>query len=224
MDSNGGIVFIILAVGIALAIVILQVHLQAQRRKTLAEFCFRMGWSFSADDPIGLSCCNGFKCLCEGYDQRAHNVMQGTFSDMGFTGFDYRYTTGSGKHRQVHHLSAVIAQARYPLKDMFIRPEGFGDRLAGMLGFDDIDFEWEEFNRAYYVKASDKAFAYDVINQKMMEYLMDNRGWSVQITGADMIVHTGSIFDADGFLAALNFSRVFLELLPDYLVDKLRGQ
>lgn len=208
-----------------IGLIVLSLYGEYKRRKALSALALRLGWTYCAGDVIGIPRRYGlFDCLNTGHGQRASNVMEGRFGDLDFRAFDYRYTTGSGKDQTTHNLSAVIAQAKYPLKQIFIRPEHFGDRVAGMLGFEDIDFEWDEFNRAFYVKAADKEFAYDVINQKMMEFLMDNRGWTIHIAGMDMIVYTGSVFSPDDFLAAANFTRAFLELLPDYLADKLNGR
>lgn len=226
LDSGDQMPYVFFAIVVLVIIAaIASSYMAAQRRKALAEFANTMGWLYSADDPFGIPYIYSFlDCLNKGYDQRAFNVMHGRLGDMDLRAFDYRYTTGSGKNRTVHRLSAVIAEAKYALKPIIIRPEHFGDRLAGMLGFEDIDFEWEEFNRAFYVKAEDKQFAYDVINQKMMEYLMDNRGWTVQIQGTDMIVYNGTVFGPEEFASAANFARVFLALLPDYLQDKLNSQ
>jgi hypothetical protein len=210
---------------LVIGLIVISLYTESQRRKALAALAQSMGWTYCADDRIGIPQRYGlFDCLNKGHSQHASNIIEGRFGDIDFRGFDYRYKTGSGKDETTHNLSAVVAKTKYPLKGIFIRPESFGDRIAGVLGFEDIDFEWDEFNRAFYVKAADKEFAYDVINQKTMEFLMDNRGWTVQIAGMDMIVYTGATFSPEEFQAALNFARVFLELLPDYLADKLTGQ
>jgi hypothetical protein len=210
---------------LVIGLIVLSLYTASKRRNALSALAQSMGWTFSADDMVGIPQRYGlFNCLNTGHSRHADNVMEGRFGDIDFRGFDYRYTTGSGKDESTHNLSAVIAQAKYPLKQLFIRPEHFGDRVAGMLGFEDIDFEWDEFNRAFYVKAADKEFAYDAINQKMMEFLMDNKGWTTQIAGMDMIVYTGGVFSPEEFQSAIEFARVFLGLLPDYLADKLSGE
>ncbi len=218
-----GLLILIAFVVIAVVSIVVSLYSAAQRRNALMQLCATHGWTFSVSDRIGLTCWNGFSCLCAGYSQRAYNIMQGQYGNVRFCAFDYRYTTGSGKSRQTHHFSAVMIELQYPIKKILIRPEGFGDRLAGMLGFEDIDFEWEEFNRAFYVKAEDKAAAYDVISQKMMEYLMLNRGWHIEISGRYMIVHNG-VLDPDGFLKAMGFCDGFLKQLPGYLAEKMRSQ
>jgi len=118
----------------------------------------------------------------------------------------------------------VIVEAKYALRPLSIRPEHFLDHVVEALGFEDINFEWDEFNRAFHVTAADKQYAYDVINQKMIEFLMEHKGLCLEVFGANVIVYTGRVFTCDDFLAALNFAGGFLGLLPDYLEEKLRAQ
>ena len=46
------------------------------------------------------------------------------------------------------------------------------DKIAGALGFHDINFESSEFSRKFHIKCADKKFAYDVIHPRMMEFLL----------------------------------------------------
>ena len=50
--------------------------------------------------------------------------------------------------------------------------EGFFTRLADAIGLDDIEFELQEFNDAFNVKAKDRKFANDLIDQRMMRFLL----------------------------------------------------
>ena len=60
------------------------------------------------------------------------------------------------------------------MPDVLLRREGLFDRMAGALGFDDIDFESVEFSRRFHVKSSDKRFAYDLIDAGMMQFLLQD--------------------------------------------------
>lgn len=56
--------------------------------------------------------------------------------------FDFRYTHGHGKHRRTHRQSVVavrLGRARVP--QFSLRRSHFGDRLAALVGFDDINFD-----------------------------------------------------------------------------------
>ena len=75
-------------------------------------------------------------------------------------------------HVQLFSLS-ICRTAQLP--DLFIRREGIFDSVKRAFGFDDIDFESAEFSKRFFVKSSDKRFAYDVIHPKMMEFLLATR-------------------------------------------------
>ena len=58
---------------------------------------------------------------------------------------------------------------RYPLT---IGRENLLTRLADAVGLDDIRFETEEFNAAFNVKSKDRKFANDLVDQRMMAWLL----------------------------------------------------
>ena len=100
--------------------------------------------------------------------------MKGERDGRDVTAFDYHYVTGHGKSRKVHNFSALIIQSPLPLKPLFLRPENIFDKVTDFFGYDDIDFESAEFSRQFYVKAPEKRWAYDILHQRMMEYLLEN--------------------------------------------------
>jgi hypothetical protein len=55
-----------------------------------------------------------------------------------------------------------------------IDPENLFTRLADALSFHDIEFESEAFNRAFTVKSADGRFAYNLIDARMMAWLLAN--------------------------------------------------
>ncbi len=134
--------------------------------------------------------------------------------------FDYHYATGSGKNRTTHRFSAVIVESPIPLEGLFIRPEGFFDRVSEFFGADDIDFESAEFSRAFYVKSPNKRWAYDVIHQRMMEYLLRVPRFHVQFSRTHVIAWRPRCFSAADFGTAVRLIRGMLKRLPDYLVHR----
>jgi len=120
--------------------------------------------------------------------------MEGTWSDRHLLAFDYHYethSTDSKGHRRTnhHHFSAVILASALPLKPLFIRAEGFFDKLTEFVGFDDIDFESAEFSRKFYVKAKDRRWAYDVIHARTMEFLLSMPRFTIQFDRNNVIAN-----------------------------------
>ena len=216
--SSGFIVIIVILViaGIAYAY-----YAAAQRRKELIAWAHSHGMSFNPSKDHGFDDRHSnFKCLRRGHSRYAYNIMEGRWGEMPIMAFDYHYATGSGKNRSDHYFSAVIITSGIPLKPLYIRREGFFDKLTEFFGFDDIDFESAEFSRKFYVKSSDKRWAYDVIHQRMMEYLMAAPDFGIQFDLMHIIAWRGRKFKPADFEAAAGLISGILDRLPEYLLKK----
>jgi hypothetical protein len=136
---------------------------------------------------------------------------------------DYRYTVQSGKHSTTYRFSFILLRLPWTsVPDVTIRPEHIGDKIMGAVGFDDIDFESEEFSRKFMVKSPDKRFAYDVVHTRMMEYFLEVQGPSVEILQGECLLMAGiRTWTPDDFRARLSWGQRFLELWPEHLVQQL---
>ena len=216
----------IYVVFIAVAVVLIVYHFYsaAQRRKELFAWAHSNGLSFISakthnfDDRF-----SDFKCLRRGHSRYAYNIMEGQLSDLPILAFDYHYTTGHGKNRSDHYFSAVIITSPVPLKPLYIRRERFFDKLTEFFGFDDIDFESAEFSRKFYVKSPDKRWAYDVIHQRMMEYLLNAPDFGIQFDFMHVIAWRSKRFGPEDFTAAAGLIRGILDRLPEYVVQRQKG-
>ena len=169
------------------------------------------------------------KCLREGSKRYAENVMEGERGGRGICAFDYHYetySTDSKGHRQTHHhrFSAVVVDCGLPLKSLFIRAEGFLDKITEFVGYDDIDFELTEFSDKFYVKAPDRKWAYEVLHQATMEFLLENPRFTVEMAGPWVMARSTGRFKPEQFSAALGVAEGILERLPRYLLRQLKGE
>ena len=151
--------------------------------------------------------------------------MHGKWADHDFVGFDYHYetythTSKGGRQTQHHYFSAAILSSPVLLKSLFVRPEGFFDKLTEFFGFDDIDFESAEFSRKFYVKSPDKKWAYDVIHQRTMEFMLASPQFSLQFSGNAVIAWRGSTFKTTDFEQAAELIKGILDRLPDYVLKQ----
>jgi len=210
-------IFVVLIVGLA----IYGFYAAARRRKVLGAWARGKGLSFDASKDRGMdNRFAGFKCLRRGHSRYAYNIMRGRWAGRELLAFDYHYTTGSGKNRSDHYFSAVIVTAGLPLKPLLIRREGFFDKVTEFLGWDDIDFESAEFSRKFFVTSPDKRWAYDVIHQRMMDYLMSGPPCTVRFDSRHVIAHQSKRYSPAEFEAAAEFVCGMLDHLPDYLVKQ----
>ena len=108
------------------------------------------------------------------------------------------------------------------MSDLLIRPEGMFDRLAGVFGFDDIDFESAEFSRGFHVKSPDKRFAYDVVHPRMMEFLMAMTPVAIDIENGRACLSDGrSCWTPEEIRGQIEFLSRFFELWPEHVLQEL---
>jgi hypothetical protein len=221
------IVVIFIAVAILFAIL---GHVQAERRKKeLGRWARTRGLSLSTGkDRTMEDRFAQFSCLRSGRNRYAFNLMDGTCEGRYVCAFDYHYETSSssskgGSSTSHHYFSAVVVEANLPLKPLFIRTENFLDKVGEFLGFDDIDFELEEFSREFCVKSPDRRWAFDVLHQATMEFLLESPRFNLAFGGTQVIAHRDSTFSPANFEAALRVVGGVLDRLPEYLLRELKG-
>jgi hypothetical protein len=222
--------FFALAAAVIIVFAVLAHQQAKKRRMALAAWAASRGFSF---DPTRDSQMDDrypeFKCLRQGDNRYAYNVMAGNAGGRPVSAFDYHYathSTDSKGHRTTHnhHFSAVIVATGLPLKPLAIRKEGFFDKIGEFLGFDDIDFESTEFSREFYVKSPDRRWAFDVIHQETMEFLLASPRFALELQGSDAIAYRDRTFKPEDFEAALEVIAGVLDRLPEYLVKELKGK
>lgn len=219
---SDGLIFAAFIV-IAIAGLVVGLTLQAKRKKELAQWASAHNLRFDPTKDRGFDnyfC--GFKCLQRGDSRYGYNICMGEWNGREITTFDYHYCTGSGKNRTTHTFSGTIIRAEYFLKPLYIRPEGFFDKVTEFFGYDDIDFESAEFSRKFYVKSSDKRWAYDVLHTRAMDYLLNNTKYHIQFEGKHIMLWWPSRkFKATNFEEAAGIATELINLLPNYVKNDL---
>lgn len=217
---------VIFVIAVVIAIVIYGFIAQRKRREELQRWAAARRFTFrESNDPAMESRFPYFRELSQGEDRYAYNVMEGTCDAREFTGFDYHYETEStdskGNRSTTHHrFSAVILSSSVPLKPLYIRPENFFDKVGEFFGAGDINFESAEFSRKFFVKADDKRWAYDVIHQRTMEFLLAAPQFTIEFDRAHVIATRSSTFDLESFEDAIKVIGGILDRLPDYVVKQ----
>jgi hypothetical protein len=224
-----GIVFIAMFLVIIAAVAIFGHMARVQRRKALSAWASSRSLSFDAGNFPGIDECHGeFELFRQGSNRYAYNLMQGAWNNRDALAFDYHYETysHSKRGRQTHHhyFSAVIIGSAIRLKPLLIRPEGFFDKVGEFIGFDDIDFESAEFSRAFFVKSPDRKWAYDVLHQRSMEFLLGQPRFTLQFGSNQVVISGGSTFSAQQFDSALDLGNGLLDRLPEFLLREQSEQ
>jgi hypothetical protein len=230
---------IVLVICLVIAGIVYASQQAKKRREDLARIATTLELSFDTGDPFNIpSRYSAFGLLSAGHNCQAYNVVHGRRGRYAVKAFDYIYYTtetstetstdaqGQTTTRQVtrevsHVMSAVVFDVGAGFPPLFIRPENFLDKIAAAIGFGDINFESAEFSRKFYVKSSDKKFAYDVIHPRMMEFLLANPRWTLELKGQGVLASQGTL-RPEQFREGIEFVEAFLGNIPDYLWQELK--
>jgi hypothetical protein len=174
----------------------------------IPEDTFASGWGFL--DPLN-----------QGADRRAWNLARGTYHDQSLFVFDYQFTTGSGKSREIHYSTILMLICKEAFPRLTIRPETLREKIAATVGIEsDIKFESAEFSRKFCVRSPDKKFAYDVCHPRMMEYLLANPRLHLEIQGPALMLSFEPRLPVDQVEASLQRLIAIRSLLPEYLFSQ----
>ena len=190
-------VLIFLAILVAVgALAYVAYRAKQRRREELALFAFQHGMQFSHDDPYDLTS-HDFRLFQLGDGRGCENVMAGTWQDLPVKEADYWYYTESSdskgqRTRTYHRFSVVLAEMGCTLPHVSVEKENVLSWVAGHLGFHDIEFESEEFNRMFTVKAKDQQFAFELLDARMIKWLQSTGGqFGFEVSGQGLLVWSG---------------------------------
>ena len=202
-----------------------------KRQEAFRALAQRLGCRYYPDDPFGLSGRyeGNFPTLQQGSRRYAYNVVEGLLDGRPVHLFDHHhetYSRNSKGHKTTHHhhRTFVVLEHDADLGRMEVRPEHFLDKVGGFFGFDDIDFESEEFSRRFWVQSPDKRFAYDVLHPRMIEFLLAHEPPLLEVEDGALCISDGERrWDADELRRHAAFVQRFCELWPRHLVEELQG-
>ena len=98
-----------------------------------------------------------------------------------------------GRSRSYHYFSCALTELPIDAAAVTIAPETLFTRIADHLGFEDIQFESDQFNRDFRVKGRDHKFATDLVDARMMQWLLGTPGWSFELTGPYLLCYCGRL-------------------------------
>ncbi len=205
-------------------------HLRAQnRRDELSALAAEIGWRFS---PTAVRSRDEMYAHLDifrrGHSPKAYNTLMGSVEIDGahcdglMGDFKYKttHTNSKGQTRtSTHRFSYLILDVPYAgVPDLLVRREGLFDKLAAIVGFDDIDFESAEFSRKFHVKSPDRKFAYAVITPEMMEFLLASDAPAVDIERGKCCMSNGrSKWQVPEFRQRLPWLIAFFDRWPEHV-------
>lgn len=180
---------IVVAVACTLALVY---YFEKKRTEEMRVVAGRLGFRFSPEAHPGLvGRLDGFRLFSQGRARKICNVLWRQIDDIQVTLFDYRYTTSSGRHNRSHNQTVVLFETgRLELPCFALRPEHLFHRLAGALGYQDIDFERHAgFSEAYLLQGPDEASIRSLFGDETLAYFARHPGLCAEGEGSRLIFY-----------------------------------
>jgi hypothetical protein len=213
----GSVVFILILIGVA-AVGYFAWRSKQKRREALALFALQRGFEFSRSDPFDLTG-SDFHLFRMGDGRGCENVLWGKWQDLPVREADYWYYTetsdGKGhRSRTYHHFSVALAEMGCTLPDVTMEREDVSSWVAGHLGFHDIEFESERFNRMFKVKAQDREFAYQLLDARMINWMQSTGGdFGFEVNGPSLLVWSDRRRPTE-LIPLLGCAKMFCEHIP----------
>ena len=213
----GPVVFILILAGVAV-VGYLSWRARQKRREALALFAFQRGFQYSRVDPFALVGFD-FHLFRMGDGRGCENVLWGTWQDLPVREADYWYYTESSdgkghRTRTYHRFSVVVADIACTLPNVSMEREGVSSWVAGHLGFHDIEFESEQFNRMFKVKAQDREFAYQLLDARMMNWMKSTGGeFGFEVNGPNLLVWSDRRRPSE-LIPLLGCAKLFCDHIP----------
>ncbi len=218
-------VYVVLIILAGVGIALLAVQHERKRRRLLRAWTKAHGFAMHGGSQRGWEKeYPAFKLFDRGRSRHTALHIMGEVDGRQVRLLDYRYTTGSGKNRKTHHYSIVIVDTGTPVIPLAIRREHIFDKVGEFFGHDDIDFESSEFSRRYHVSAADRKWAYDVIHQRAMDYLLTLPPVTIEFGFAEIAVYVGGSLTGEKCQTGLKIAGQMLELVPDDVLAQLKGE
>jgi len=198
-----------------------------KRQEELAFVAGQLGLSYAEDDPFDLLG-EPFELLSRGDGQGVENVLWGTYQGLDVRAFDYWYyteTRNSEGHtsRSYSRFNAVIVPVGAACSNLTIANENVLTALADHVGLRDIGFESEEFNRTFNVKSPDRKFANDLIDARMMAWLLAQaQGYAFEVVGAQVLVYRKRLGPAE-VVSLLGTAKAFVDHVPEVVYSLYPG-
>lgn len=227
------ILIVILFIALVVVGIVASIRAAQKRREAMQQLALDLRMDYDSVDhhgpPPGAIL---FPVFNRGHSRRAYNTITGSIAvggrSLGIRLGDYQYTvtSGSGKNRRstTYRISYLLVMLPFAVTEQLgVRREGFFDKLAGAIGFEDIDFESLEFSKQYHVSSSDKKVAYDLFDPRMIDWCLNNPMPPFEIRGHWVLATEQRIWQPADFHRQLDWIASFIERWPTHLVQRLES-
>jgi len=183
------------AAAFVVLIVVLSVRAERKRRDALRGAAQEMGLSFDekGDDTL-LDALGSFHLFSQGHSRRIRNVVHGVANEIDLKLFDYRYTTGGGRHAHTHTQTVLLFRCpELNLPAFALRPEHLFHKIGAVFGGQDIDFdEHPDFSASYLLRGEDEEAIRRIFDEEVLSFYGQSRGLSTEGAGQELVFYRAS--------------------------------
>jgi hypothetical protein len=167
-------------VAVAALLIYANVVQKRKRREAFLLLSTKLGLRYDIDDPFDTVDLP-FDLFHRGNRQSVFNMLSGDASGIRVRLFDYEYvvySTDAQGHStsSTYRFSCALGEIDADCPHLVVEHESLLSGLSRHLGFHDIEFESEEFNKAFKIQSDEKKFAFAMIDARMMQWLLDEGG------------------------------------------------
>jgi len=196
--------FFIFLIALIVVVVVMAFMWKKWMNDALGRMCQRHGYIFYGDNIANVRYMIQGTALDLGHSKRASYGIGWRHQGIDLTMFQWQYTVGSGKNSHTYFFKVAMMPADFNARGyIFLRKERFFDKIGGVFGFNDLDFEDQEFSDKFYVKAQPQRFGYDFFNPKMMELFLRYGAYSLVVKDNTIMMYTTGGLGSLGSLSAL---------------------
>ena len=184
----GVLVFFVLFAVAAAAIRYFQRQRTDKRNGAVEAIAMSVNFDFSFFDPSGIAEMP-FRLFGLGRDHKAQRVIWGTHNGLPLQIFDYEYVTGEGRSREVHLNTCAILSVPAACPPLCVTHDNALMRLEDHLVHQDVQFEYDDFNRRFRVNCENQKFAFSLLDAQMMEWMLATDSFDrVEIVGPWVLI------------------------------------
>jgi len=220
-------------IGLCLAGCIVAYLLSRRRTRELRRFARRIGFDFMRTHSIEKDPTLSPMRALPGVVRRCRNILGGVYRGVEVAAMDVARSGVSGAQaRKGKSTSGNVTVCLHPLggnfPDLSIRSYKLVESdFLGLFRSDDrhdIEFESDEFNRAFRVACEDRRFAFDFCYPQMMAHLLSHRRWVIFVSNSVLLVHDATLWGEEDYTQALDFVSDTAKLIPEHLRRRYGGE
>jgi hypothetical protein len=187
---------VIAIVALAVVSVIVGNVYEQKRTKGWQEIAQKPGLEFLGENNDVLSRYGRMKAFQVGRNHRMKNVVSVDSGEVRIVAGDFRYTTGSGKHKHTHHRTVcVLESSMMNVTHCSLRPERLlWDALGQAFGGQDIDFEEDpQFSKAFVLQGEDETAVRELFDANIRAWFTERAGrnFHFEALGNTLVFHSG---------------------------------